>query len=184
MALYKHVADKQELLDAMVDAAIAEIGAIDPPGEWRAAVRADVLAARSVQSRHRWLRRAMETRTRRTLAVLQHTDRVIGQFRSAGFGDALTHHAMHALGSRLWGFSQDLFETQPDAPVASPEQLAQLTALLPDLAAVATSHDPSPVVGTGRDDDFEFAFALDVLLDGLERCRAADWPPPEASPNP
>ena len=178
MALYKHVADKEELLDGMVDAAIGEIEVSGRPEGWKATVRAHVLAARVVQLRHPWLRRAMETRTNRTLAVLERTDRVIGVLRSGGFSDALTHHAMHTLGSRLWGFTQDLFETQGPTPAPSPEQAARLAAAFPDLAAVAgaTAHDTTSVVGAGCDDQFEFEFALDLLLDGLERLREQDWP--------
>lgn len=181
MALYKHVADKEELLDGMVDAAVAEIA--PPPAAlgWREYVRASVLGGRVVQLRHPWLRRAMETRRSRTLSVLAHTNRVIHAFRAGGFSDALTHHAMHALGSRLWGFTQDLYE-EAAAPAPDPGQLEQLAARFPDLAAVAaaTGHDAGSVVGTGCDDQYEFEFALDLLLDGFEKLRGTGWPPAAA----
>ncbi len=178
MALYKHVADKEELLDGMVDAALAELAPASTDLDWRASVRSHVLAARVVQLRHRWLRRAMESRTNRTLVVLAHTDRVIAVFREAGFSDQLTHHVMHALGSRLWGFTQDLYESASPGLPPTPEQVAQLVSAFPDLAAVAgaTGHDPASVVGTGCDDQYEFEFALDLLLDGFERLRVQSWP--------
>jgi AcrR family transcriptional regulator len=178
MALYKHVADKEELLDGMVDAALAELALASAHLGWRKSVRTHVLAARAIHLRHRWLRRVMESRTNRTLVVLAHTDRVIAVFREAGFSDQLTHHVMHTLGSRLWGFTQDLYESGSPSPPPTPEQVARLASAFPDLAAVAgaSGHDPASVVGTGCDDQYEFEFALDLLLDGFERLLAQGWP--------
>lgn len=179
MALYKHVGGKEELVNAMVDATLREIDVLESPSDWRPAVRARVLAARRVQLAHPWLRRALETRTTRTPAVLGHTDAVIGAFRGAGFSDPLTHHVMHALGSRLWGFTQDLFE-DADAPVPDAAQLAALGQAFPNIAAAAgvAVHDDGTVVDRGCDDQFEFEFALDLLLDGFGRLHDQGWLPP------
>ena len=183
MALYKHVADKDELLDGMVDVALGEVaaelpGPVDAAG-WRLAVRGRILAARRVQLHHPWLRRVLETRTTRTPMVLAYTDALIASFRSAGLSDPLTHHVMHALGSRIWGFTQDLFEdtNQPPPDPASFELLARA---FPHIAAVAgvAVHDDGTVVARGCDDQFEFEFALDLLLDGIARLHDQGWLPP------
>ena len=178
MALYKHVADKDELLDGMVDLVIGEI---DPPGPdlgWKSAVRQRILSARQALLRHPWARRVMEAQTAPTPAVLAYTDSMIGTFLAGGLSVDLTHHVMHALGSRIFGFTQELHQ---DGHISDPEELAaathQLAELFPNIVAVATSrpHDERSVVGPGCDDQFEFEFALDLLLDGFDRLRQQGW---------
>jgi AcrR family transcriptional regulator len=174
MALYKHVANKDELLDGMVDLIVGEI---DPPAagaDWKAAIRQRVLSARRALLRHRWASRVLESRTEATPAVLAYMDSMIGAFRAGGFSIDLTHHAIHAMGSRLLGFSQELFDDTAD--VAPEQQAAMLRALAgsyPNIAELvsAITHDQASMVGPGCDDQFEFEFALDLLLDGLERLR-------------
>ncbi|MFJ5229019.1 TetR/AcrR family transcriptional regulator C-terminal domain-containing protein [Kitasatospora sp. NPDC088391] len=187
MALYKHVANKEELLDGMVEAVVGEIGPPTGGADWQAAVRGRVLAARAALLRHPWASRAIESRTRPTPAMLSHLDSVAGLFLAGGVSADLTHHAMHALGSRVWGFTQELFPAPPTDPAAqaaaeaaqaaTAAQLQAMAAHFPHLAAIvaARSHDPGSVVGGGCDDAFEFEFALDVLLDGFARLHRAGW---------
>lgn len=189
MALYKHVAHKEELLDGLVEVLVGEIetlvAALDPspPADWRAAVRGRVLAARQVLLRHRWARQALESRTAQTPATLGYADATIALFRAGGFSDDLTHHVMHALGSRAWGFTQELFDdaraAPPAGPPASPDPatLAALAARFPNVAAVArtATHADGTVVGRGCDDQAEFELALDLLLDGFARLHAEGW---------
>src|SRR4051812_27658865 len=85
MALYKHVAGKEELVDGMVDAVLAEFEPADPSLGWRDAVRARVLSARRAVLRHPWARQAIESRTRRSAAVLGYMDSLAGLFRAGGF---------------------------------------------------------------------------------------------------
>ena len=174
MALYKHVANKDELLDGMVDVVVGEI---DPPAggtDWKTAMRRRVLSARGALLRHPWASRVMESRTSPTPAVLAYMDSMIGMFRAGGFTIDLTHHAMHAMGSRLLGFSQELFDETADVgPGMDAETLRELAGTFPHITelVVAITHDQASVVGQGCDDQFEFEFALDLILDGLERLR-------------
>lgn len=187
MAIYKHVADKDELLDGMVDVLLAEVEPSDAALEGKDAVRERVLAVRRVVLRHPWARRAIESRTRRSPAVLAHMDAVAGLLRAGGLSVDLTHHVMHALGNRIWGFSPELFDetrgdgAQPDvepaAQAAMLEQAAQRYPHIVEIARSATAGDPTR---SGCDEDFEFVFALDLLLDGAERLRDAGWRPPQA----
>ncbi|MDY0815445.1 TetR/AcrR family transcriptional regulator [Kitasatospora purpeofusca] len=178
MALYKHVAGKEELLAGMVDTVV---GGIDPPAagaDWKEAVRERVLSARRVLRRHPWAPRVLESLPAPTPAVLGHLDAVIGLLRAGGLSADLAHHAMHALGGRLLGFTQELFDTSPDA-APDPRAAAQLAAHYPHIAEVAASsahvEADGTTVGGGCDDQFEFEFALDVLLDGIERLHLANW---------
>ena len=172
MALYKHVANKDELLDGMIDVVVGEI---DPPAggtDWKAAIRQRVLSARRALRRHPWASQVMESRDRPTPAVLEHLDSMIGMFRAGGFSIDLTHHAMHAMGSRLLGFSQELFDDTADvAPEQQTELLRRMAGTYPHITELVTAitHDQASVVGPGCDDQFEFA--LDLMLDGLERLR-------------
>jgi AcrR family transcriptional regulator len=186
MAIYKHVANKEELLDGMVERVIGEI---DPPAAdaaWKNAVRLRVLSARQALQRHPWARRAIETRTNKTPAVLDYMESFTGMFLAGGFSTDLTHHVMHALGGRMWGFTQELFE-DPAGPTAGSlaelpaeaqaAMFRQMAVRYPNIVAIARSgaHDEDSVVGHGCDDQFEFEFALDLLLDGFERLHQRGW---------
>ncbi|MEV6609212.1 TetR/AcrR family transcriptional regulator C-terminal domain-containing protein [Kutzneria sp. NPDC051319] len=176
MALYKHVANKDELLDGMIDAVVLEIEAPVDGLDWRSAVRRRILSARTVLLRHPWARRAMESKTTPTPIVLAYMDSTIGIFLSGGLSVDLTHHVMHALGSRVFGFTQELYDTTPATEI--PPEVARFMAMqFPNIVAVATSrpHDPGSVVGPGCDDQFEFEFSIDLFLDGVERLHHKGW---------
>ncbi|SNT43586.1 regulatory protein, tetR family [Asanoa hainanensis] len=185
MALYKHVANKDELLDGMIDVVVGEI---DPPvagGGWKRVLRRRILSARQALLRHPWAPIAIESRNQATPAILGYLNSMVGTLRDeGGFSTDLAHHVMHAMGSRILGFSQELFDdsrragrsgpADPEPPVGFP---AEAAAAFPHLAAIAgaASHDDASVVGPGCDDQFEFEFALDLLLDGIERLRQQGW---------
>ncbi|GAB2922511.1 TetR/AcrR family transcriptional regulator C-terminal domain-containing protein [Micromonospora polyrhachis] len=184
MALYKHVANKDELLDGMIDVVVDEI---DPPvrhADWKHVLRERILSARQMLRRHPWAPLAIESRNMATPAVLAYLDSMVGTLRAGGFSADLTHHVMHAMGSRILGFSQELFDvsrragrsgtTQPEPSEGLPPEAA---ARFPHLAEIATAalHDDASVVGQGCDDQFEFEFALDLLLDGIERLQQQGW---------
>jgi AcrR family transcriptional regulator len=175
MALYRHVANKEEMLDGMVDLAVGEI---DPPEtgiDWKTAMRRRILSARRMLLRHPWAASVIESRSDPTPAVIAYFDEMIGVFLAGGFPIELTHHALHALGSRLLGFTQELFD---DTPAVDPEVEAEMyramAARYPNIGALVETvmHDDASVVGgRGCDDQFEFEFALDLMLDGLEKVR-------------
>ncbi|MGH2529131.1 MAG: TetR/AcrR family transcriptional regulator [Actinomycetota bacterium] len=175
MALYRHVANKDEMLDGMVDVVVSEI---DPPEtglDWKTAIRRRILSARRMLLRHPWAARVIETRTDPTPAVIGYFDEIIGMFRGGGFSIELTHHALHAMGSRLLGFSQELFDDTPDVDpemgAAMYREMADRYPNIGELVEIVMHDDSSVVGGRGCDDQFEFEFALDLMLDGLERFR-------------
>ena len=182
MALYKHVTNKDDLLDGMV---ATLIDSYDPPAPelgWKDAVRAQILSARRVLLKHPWARQVIETRTTRTPQVLDYMNRLSGLFIEGGFTPDLTHHAMHALGHRIWGFSPEAFD-DPDSlqPPADPEQRAAMYEMVrsvyPYIAMIALDSAGGDLsrVGDGCDEQFEFEFTLDLLLDAFERLREAGW---------
>ncbi len=175
MALYKHVANKDEMLDGMIDVIIAEIDPPTPGVDWQAAVRGRILSARRTLRRHRWAAQVIESRSTPTPTVLAYLDSMVGLLREGGFSTDLTHHALHAMGSRMLGFSQELYDDSASGEL-EPDMAAMLSVAYPYIYEIATTvlHDDASVVGGGCDDQFEFEFALDLLLDGLERLRVGD----------
>jgi len=172
MSLYTHIRGKEDLLDGMVDMVVAEIP-VDAAGpDWRTTLRHQILAARSVMLRHRWAARIIETRNEPGPAILAYMETATGIIRDGGFTVDLTHHAMHVLGSRVLGFNQDLFDDSgvPD-PKAAAAFAAQMASAYPNIAAIAGAASHEGGLG-GCDDDYEFAFGLDLILDGLERRRS------------
>lgn len=176
MALYKHTASKEELLDGMIDIVVGEI---EPPGaiteaNWKTVIRERILSARQSLRRHPWASAAIEARTDPTPVMLAYIDSIIGMFRAGGFSIDLTHHALHALGSRLLGYTPEVFnDSQGLDPQVLEVVVSQMKDAFPHVAELAQAvyHDAASVVGAGCDDQFEFEFALDLLLDGLDRLR-------------
>ena len=178
MALYKHVANKEELLDGMVDVVVGEIHPPVRGTDWKSAVRQRILSARQALLRHPWASQVIESRTTPTPAVLEYMDSMIGMFRVGGFSVDLTHHVMHAMGSRILGFTQELFDdSQSVDPEVQAVMFREMAGKYPYVTeiAMAAAHDEESVVGQGCDDQFEFEFALDLLLDGFERLRQQGW---------
>ncbi|MFZ0129691.1 MAG: TetR/AcrR family transcriptional regulator C-terminal domain-containing protein [Candidatus Dormiibacterota bacterium] len=178
MALYKHVANKEELLDGMINVVVSEIDPPDRDTDWKSAVRKRILSAREALLRHPWASRVLEARTTPTPDVLAYMDSMIALFTENGFSISLTHHLMHAIGSRVLGFTQELFnDSRSGAPQLPETVLHEMARTYPNVAAIAgaASHDDETVVGPGCDDQFEFEFSLDLLLDGFERLRQAEW---------
>ncbi|MGV8849613.1 MAG: TetR/AcrR family transcriptional regulator [Propionibacteriaceae bacterium] len=179
MALYKHVINKDDLLDGMIEVVVGEIARTPATGDWKSDVRARILAARQSLLRHRWARAVLESRAAMTPAMLGYLDSLTGLFLDGGLSVDLTHFVMHALGNRMWGFSQELFAATPRSDTASFNATkAALPAHHPHLAqiAMAAAHaDTSSAVGPGCDAQFEFEFALDLVLDGVTVLHARDW---------
>ena len=176
MSLYHHVANKEAVLDGMVNEIVSEIlGAVDeldrPEDDWKAAMRAQILTARRVLLQHPWAPAIIETRSNMTPSIIAYFETVLGTFRAGGFSWDLAHHAMHALGSRALGFTQELFEPDEGGDAQAMEALAQMADRLPNLVGMmreVAHDDPDSTLGW-CDDDAEFEFGLDLLLDGLER---------------
>ncbi len=174
MALYRHVSNKDELLDGLVDVVIGEIDPALVGVDWKSAMRERILSARRALLRHPWASKVMESRPTPTPVVLGYMDSMIGLLRTGGFSLELTHHVLHAMGSRTFGFTQELFNDSADVdPEDEAEMWGAMAGTYPYIYEIFTtiSHDDGSVVGAGCDDQFEFEFALDLMLDGIERLK-------------
>lgn len=181
MSLYNHVAGKEDILDGMVDLVVDEIDPATEDEDWKHALRSRILSARRVMLRHPWASSVITSRKEASPVMMKYMDSVGGMMMAGGFSVDLMHHAFHALGSRVLGFSQELFDDS--SPDVDPDQMAlmarQMAAEFPNIVAVMDQiqHDDASVVGSGCDDQWEFEFALDLMLDGLERMREQDTGP-------
>ena len=184
MSLYYHVANKEEVLDGIAEVVVTEIndvvGRIERPAtaeEWKKAVRQRILSARQVLLRHPWAPRVLESRTNTSLAVLRYYDALLGLMHDGGFSWDLAHHALHALGSRALGFAQELFDPNAgggsgagEDPAAAMQSMAEQLPHLVGMLAEVMHDDPDSTLGW-CDDQSEFEFGIDLLLDGLDRLR-------------
>jgi AcrR family transcriptional regulator len=176
MSLYNHVPNKEDVLDGMVDMVIGEVDLSPDGDDWKTAVRNRILSARRVMLRHPWASGVVASRRQPSALMLKYIDSMGGIMRAGGFSVDLMHHAFHALGSRVLGFTQELFDDSGEleqTPEIQALMLKQMSLEYPNIAAVMEQvvHDEASVVGSGCDDQLEFEFALDLVLDGLERLR-------------
>ncbi|WP_433687819.1 TetR/AcrR family transcriptional regulator [Micromonospora carbonacea] len=158
--------------DGQVDAGAGALG----PGPWTDQLRALITRARRTMLRHPWAARVLEARDTPTPAVLRHIERVLAVMRGGGCSVSLSHHALHLLGSRILGFSQDLFDDSPNTAPTGEAAAAHAVAwaeTMPHIAELAAAVAHSGALG-GCDDEDEFAFALDLLIEGLDRRRLAE----------
>jgi AcrR family transcriptional regulator len=170
MALYRHVAHKDDLIDAMVDIVFREIDLPSAGDDWRTAMRRRAISVRDALLRHRWAIGLMESRRNPGPANLRHHDAVIGSLRAAAFDMALAAHAYSLLDAYIYGFALTRmnlpFDTTTDIAEMAESMLEPFpTGEYPNLAAFITEHAMKP----GYDFADEFEYGLDVILDCLER---------------
>ncbi len=177
MALYKHVANRDELLDGMVDIVFSEIEL--PPGglDWRSAMRRRANSAREALKRHGWAIGMLESR-KPGPANLRNHNAVMGCLRKAGFSFEMAVHAYSVQDAYIYGFAlqeKDLaFETPRSAGEAAQRRAETIVALesYPYLVEIATRLPKS-----GYDSAGEFKWGLDLILDGLEQHRRGEEMP-------
>lgn len=176
MSLYNHVASKEDLLGGMVDVVVGEIDPAPADGDWKTALRNRILSARRTMVRHPWASTVIASRKQPSPLIMGYMDDIGGIFRRGGFSVDLMHHAFHAMGSRVLGFSQELYDDSGELVEGAEMQevvLLQMRQQYPNITDIVDQiqHDDASVVGSGCDDQVEFEFALDLILDGLERLK-------------
>jgi AcrR family transcriptional regulator len=177
MSLYHHVANKEQLLDGMVDLVFEEIHLPMVGNDWAQEMRLRSESGREVLTRHRWAVGLMDSRSAPGPATLRHHDAVLGCLRAAGFPIALAAHAFAVLDAHLYGFMvQELslpFRGSVDLHVLADSIMGGLPVdALPHLAELVRNH----VLLPGYDFGDEFGYGLDLILEGLSQ-RLADTTP-------
>ncbi len=170
MSLYYYVADKDEIIDGMVNRVVDEIDLPRPDREWRAEVRRSAVSAHRTLLRHPWAANLMFSAGEGP-ARLAYMEAVLGTLRRGGFSADIAHRAYHALDSHIIGFT--LWEAS--IPFTS-EELGDLAAaflgnLPADRYPYLIEHIEQHLGESSDDSDRAFEFGLDLILDGLERMR-------------
>jgi AcrR family transcriptional regulator len=172
MSLYNHVANKEDILDGIVDLVFGEIAVPPARADWKPAMRERAVSAHEALLRHPWATSLMQSRTKPGPATLRHHDSVLGSLRQAGFTLVMAAHAVSVIDGYIYGFALQ----QMNMPLRTPEQVAEVGQNIlrqlpvdeyPHLAEMIVGHAMQP----GYDYAEEFEFGLDLILDGLERLR-------------
>jgi len=168
MAVYYHFANKDEVLDGIVDLVFSEIDLPAGGADWKTAMRQRALSVRDVLSRHRWAIGLMESRANPGPANLLHHDAVIGSLRAAGFTMEMVAHAYSLLDSYIYGFAM----TKMNLPFNASTNVGEMAQSMldpfsngeyPNLLQMVTEHVMKPAY----DYSGEFEYGLDVILGGF-----------------
>ena len=172
MSVYHHVANKDEILDGIVDLVFEEIELPAGDGDWRAEMRVRADSARAALGRHPWAIGLLESRTNPGPATLRHHDAVLGSLRAGGLSVELAGHAYALIDSYVYGFAlqEAGLPFSPDSGAAVAEVAEPMMAQFPEgayphLVELATDYVLQPGYAFGN----EFEFGLSLILDGLDR---------------
>lgn len=172
MSLYHHVANKDEILDGLVDLVFGEIEVRSSPADWKDEMRRRAIAVREALRRHPWAIGLMESRASPGPENLRRHDSVLAILRAAGFTIEMAGHAYSVLDSYVYGFALQ----ERNLPFHTPDELAEVGAgILGSFAADDYPHLVEFMVEyamkPGYDFGKEFLYGLDLILDGLDRAR-------------
>jgi AcrR family transcriptional regulator len=180
MSLYNHVANKGDLVDAMVDLVVSEIDLPSTTEAWDVAVRKCAISAHEVLLRHPWscslVMSSASTRVPRN-ARIRYMEWLLGRLREAGFSPELTYHAYHALDGHILGFTLwELGHSAAANAMRNDKDFADFAAsFVRELRAAdypyLAEHAEQHLAAAGDGGASEFEFGLDLILDGLERAR-------------
>lgn len=171
MALYKHVANKHDLLEGMVDLVLSEVE-LPPPGkQWKSELRQGAISTLKVLLRHPWACQLIVSGGAGPgPAMLRHMDGILGTLREGGFSVEMTHHAYHVVDVYVKGVALATvsfpFKKEDMAEMAETFLMEFSASDHPYLVEHIQYHLETGVLGEG-----DFEFGLDLLLDSLERLR-------------
>jgi len=169
MALYYWFANKDQIVDGLVDLVFAEIDLPAADGHWKVAMRRRAVSLRDVLLRHRWAIGLMESRRNGGPANLRHHDAVIGSLRAGGMDIAMTAHAYALIDAYVYGFAL----TKLTLPFATAEEIADVAAGMRQSADLSQYPHLVEMIGHALAPDYdygdEFTYGLDAILESLER---------------
>ncbi len=171
MALYNHVANKDDILDGIVERVLSEIPVPSVEGDWKDEMRRRAIAARRVFLRHPWAIGLIEARYAGSSPVrLGYFDAVLGTLRAAGFTPTLSMRAFSLIDSFMYGFIlQELslpFDDSESLDEVGEDLLRQMADAYPHLTEATVQ-----AMADGWDYSEQFGFGLDLILDALTGLR-------------
>ena len=171
MSLYKHVSNKGDLLDGIVDLVVSEIEVPSVGGDWKRAMQRRAISAHEVLMQHPWATMLIVSRLNVGPAMLRYVDATIGCLRGAGFSYPMADHAWNAIDSHIYGFTLQKL----NFPLQPREYAHAAKVFLPRIPEneYPYLHGMSRQVIEGHHDGLHnFEFGLDLILDGLQQLRS------------
>ena len=171
MSVYHYVANKDEILDGIVDLVYSEVELPEAGGHWRAEMQRRARSARLVLGRHPWAIALLQSRLNPGPATLGHHNAVIGALRQGGFSVEATAHAFALLDSYIHGFAL----SEAALPIHGPESVPDIAESMmreffsPDAYPHLLEFTVEHIIKPGYDFGEEFEIGLDLILDGLTR---------------
>jgi len=170
MSLYKHVANKEAILDGVVELIVGQIEIPAAGDEWKQAMRRRAVSAREVLAGHSWAIGLLESRGSPGPATMRYLDAILGNLRSAGFSLDDAVHALWLIDSYVYGH---VIQETSLSPASTPPQGTEPTASVLERAAMSEYPHLVEVAEHARRSDYsvdrEFRYGLDLILDALER---------------
>jgi AcrR family transcriptional regulator len=181
MSLYNHVANKGELVAAMVDSVVEQFELPDDEPRWDVAIRRCAIRAHDLLIQHPWAcGLALVPTDFRTIGGprIRYMEWLLRRLREAGFSPELAYSAYHTLDSHIFGFTlwqlgharaADMFAANDGESVETfvTRILEQMRPQYPYLAEHGEQH-MAPGAPNGKQ---EFEFGLDLILDALKQRR-------------
>jgi AcrR family transcriptional regulator len=170
MSLYNHVANKDDVLDGIVDAAWGEIVVPMEEDDWKTEIREIAISVHEALLRHPWVP-GLRMSQKPGPARLRYGDSLLGCFRNAGFSKDLTYHGYHIIESYIMGYTDQVLsyravDTEQFGDIAARFVRGELAAEFPHFTEHALQH-----MEPDHDDVNAYELGLDLLLDGLEKLR-------------
>lgn len=167
MALYRHVANKDELLTLMVDAVAATIVMPDDDTEPMEGIREHSIATRDAFVRHPWAP-VLWLRYFPGPHRIDHMEYLLAAFDRSGLPPEIAHHGFHAVNNHVLGYTLQAQEMEVTAGGQSIEELARgfIETLDADRHRHSIAHVEQHLAG---DTGSSFELVLDLILDGLVR---------------
>jgi AcrR family transcriptional regulator len=171
MSLYNHVANKDDLLDGLLDAVLDETEPPSPAGAWQAAIRSSAISVHEALTRHPWACPLLMSPGHIRPARLQYLDSLLGRLRDAGFSADATYHAYHVLDAHIFGFSLWQANHSYNAVLVS-DLAAALDRMIPvDVYPYLHEHGEQHLTKGPLHDVSAFELGLDFILAGLTKRR-------------
>jgi len=170
MSLYNHVANKDDILDGMVDLVVSEIDLPSGAVDWRQAMRVRAISAQAAFSRHPWASGLIDSRESSGPARLHYFDWVVGTLRRAGFTIEMAARAFSVLDSYIYGFGRQQLNMSAGRDI-EPEEMGEafLRAIPADEYPYLREMVVDYAMNSSYDESADFEFGLDLILDGLQR---------------
>lgn len=170
MALYNHVASKQELLSLMIDAVAATISRPPSNAQPLDAVRSITIATHTALLEHPWVtelwQRHLPGPERTT-----HMETLLRLLSESGLSPRLAHHGFHAVTNHVIGYTlQEASMVSAGRHTVSNAE-SFIAGLSPETYPHMAAHVREHLSGKNES---SFELVLDLILDGLVRLNSGD----------